>query len=186
MSELAKAILFVVGAAFADSLVFGRGLGSEAALGASGHLGRSLRVGLATSAMLLVSVPLARLAQLYILAPLGAEYLTILVAALIGALVARALGGIAYFAPARGALYMGSLWLGAALAAIRAEYGVVYSLLYGLFGGVGFLAAALMLAAMRERLDLSDAPAAMKGLPLAILSLGLIAMAFAGLAGVAR
>ena len=59
----------------------------------------------------------------------------------------------------------------------------IKSLVQGFGGGVGFMLALLMMASIRERLDLADVPPALRGAPIAFLVAALMSMAFLGFTG---
>lgn len=61
--------------------------------------------------------------------------------------------------------------------------GIGDSILFGIAAGLGFLAAALIFAGVKFRLRFSDPPRFAKGLPVTLITLGLIALAFSGFAG---
>lgn len=59
----------------------------------------------------------------------------------------------------------------------------LYSTLYGFMAGVGFLVAIVLMAGIRERLETSDIPEFLKGMPITLITAGLMAMAFMGFSG---
>jgi len=63
------------------------------------------------------------------------------------------------------------------------HYNFIDSLAFGLGSGIGFAIALTIMASIREKLELADVPAPFKGLPLAFVTTGLIALAFTGFAG---
>ncbi len=73
--------------------------------------------------------------------------------------------------------------LGAALINIDKGYNVLNSTLYGFFAGVGFTLALVLFAGVRERLEYSDIPESLKGLPIALIAAALVSMAFLGFKG---
>ena len=73
--------------------------------------------------------------------------------------------------------------LGAALINIDKNYNVGYSTLYGLFSGVGFTLALVLFAGVREKLEYSDIPESLKGLPISLIAASLVSMAFLGFKG---
>ncbi len=68
--------------------------------------------------------------------------------------------------------------LGVAVININKNYNLISSILNGFFGGLGFMLALFLLAVIRERLELSDVPDSLRGLPIAFISAGIIALAF--------
>ena len=74
--------------------------------------------------------------------------------------------------------------LGVALLNTQNGYNFIGSVVYGFTGGIGFLLAIVLFASVRERLDLtSDCPKAFEGFPIALVTAGLIALAFMGFSG---
>lgn len=68
--------------------------------------------------------------------------------------------------------------LGLVLITTRAEYGPLASLLAGFSAGAGYLLATLLMDAVRERLEIEPVPPALRGLPLQLITAGLMAYAF--------
>ena len=73
--------------------------------------------------------------------------------------------------------------LGVALLNTQNGYGFIESVVYGITGGVGFLMAIVLFASVRERNQYADYPKAFEGFPIALISAGLIALAFMGFSG---
>lgn len=70
-------------------------------------------------------------------------------------------------------------------ATINAEVGrsVLDSTIFGMFSGVGFALALVLFSSIREKLELAEPPKAFEGTPIALITAGILAMAFAGFAG---
>ena len=73
--------------------------------------------------------------------------------------------------------------LGAATISANNGYTVMESTVFGFFSGVGFALALLLFASLRERLELATPPEAFKGPPIALVTAGILAMAFVGFSG---
>ncbi len=73
--------------------------------------------------------------------------------------------------------------LGVALLNLERQHGLVESLVYGAAAAAGFGLALLAFAGLRERLEAADVPAAFRGTPLALITAGLMALAFMGFGG---
>ena len=74
--------------------------------------------------------------------------------------------------------------LGVALLNTQNSYNFVASVIYGITGGLGFLLAIFLFAAVREQLDVSsECPKAFEGFPIALVTAGLIALSFMGFSG---
>jgi len=73
--------------------------------------------------------------------------------------------------------------LGVAVLNIDEKYSLGYSLINAIAAGIGFTLALILMAGLRERLELSNVPPALKGKPIAFLVAGAMAIAFLGFAG---
>ena len=74
--------------------------------------------------------------------------------------------------------------LGVALLNVQNDYSFIGSVVYGITGGLGFLLAIFLFAAVREQLEVSgDNPKAFDGFPIALVTAGLMALAFMGFSG---
>jgi Na+-translocating ferredoxin:NAD+ oxidoreductase subunit A len=76
--------------------------------------------------------------------------------------------------------------LGVAILVIQKEYNLMQGVVYGAATGVGFGLALIILAGIREQLELADIPGAMKGVPASLVAAGILAMAFMGFTGVVK
>ncbi len=70
--------------------------------------------------------------------------------------------------------------LGVTLNNVKYAYNLLESVLNGVFGGVGFLLAIVLMAGVRERLESSDIPKCFKGFPSSLITAGLMAIVFMG------
>jgi electron transport complex protein RnfA len=75
--------------------------------------------------------------------------------------------------------------LGVAVLNVDNSYGFVETVVHGFSAGVGFTIALLLMAGIRERLDLADIPESLRGVPIAFIVAGLMAIAFQGFSGLA-
>lgn len=74
--------------------------------------------------------------------------------------------------------------LGVALQNVQKGYNFLESIVYGVTGGLGFMLAIVLFASIRERLDASaECPKCFEGVPIALISASLMAMAFLGFSG---
>ena len=73
--------------------------------------------------------------------------------------------------------------LGVALLNVQNEYNFIESVVYGITGGLGFLLAIYLFATVRERTEFSDYPKSFEGFPIALITSGLLALAFMGFSG---
>ncbi|MCQ2432320.1 MAG: electron transport complex subunit RsxA, partial [Clostridia bacterium] len=129
----------------------------------------------------------------YILEPFGLSYLkTIAFILIIAALVQLIEMFLKKFVPALYqalGIYLPLITtncavLGAALLNISNKYDFVYSVAFGFSAAVGFMLAILIFAGVRSRLQFAEPPKSFRGMPLVLISAGLIAMAFSGFSGI--
>ena len=73
--------------------------------------------------------------------------------------------------------------LGVALLNVQNNYNFIQSVVYGITGGLGFLLAIFLFAAVREQLEFADNPKSFDGFPIALITAGLMALAFMGFSG---
>ena len=74
--------------------------------------------------------------------------------------------------------------LGVVLLNVQNDYNFIESVVYGITGGLGFLLAIFLFASVRERLEVTmECPKAFEGFPIALVTAGLIALAFMGFSG---
>ncbi len=73
--------------------------------------------------------------------------------------------------------------LGVVLQNTQNGYGFIESVIYGVTGGLGFLLAIYLFAAVREKLEYSECPKAFEGFPIALVTAGLLALCFGGFSG---
>ena len=73
--------------------------------------------------------------------------------------------------------------LGVALLNVQNSYNFIESVVYGITGGLGFLLAIYLFATIRERVQFAEYPKAFEGFPIALITAGLMALAFMGFSG---
>lgn len=181
----------IIGAIFIENVIFSRFLGICPFLGVSKRTDTAVGMGMAVTFVMALSSALTYLVDTYILKPLNIEYLqTIAFILIIAALVQLVEMAIKKLSPplyeALG-IYLPLITtncavLGAAILNIQNGYDFLMSIVYGVSVALGFTVAIYLFAGVRERLDNADIPSFMKGTPIALVSAGLIAMAFLGFA----
>ncbi|MBQ4280216.1 MAG: electron transport complex subunit RsxA, partial [Rikenellaceae bacterium] len=132
------------------------------------------------------------LLQYYVLVPLGIAYMqTIVFILVIAALVQMVEIILKKVSPA---LYQAlgiflplittnCAVLGVAILLVQKEYNLGESVVYSVATAIGFSLALVLFAGLRERLELEDLPKAMRGVPIALVTAGILAMAFMGFSG---
>ena len=71
-----------------------------------------------------------------------------------------------------------------AILAVQKEYNLIESVVYATSNAIGFGLALIIFAGIREHLELAEVPNALKGVPIAFIVAGLLAMAFMGFTGI--
>ena len=74
--------------------------------------------------------------------------------------------------------------LGVAILVIQKDYNLAEGMVYAISTALGFYLAMVIFAGLREQMELNNVPKAVKGMPLALITAGLLAMAFMGFSGV--
>ncbi|MDO5650008.1 MAG: Rnf-Nqr domain containing protein, partial [Gallicola sp.] len=74
--------------------------------------------------------------------------------------------------------------LGVAILVIQKDYNLIQSIVYAIATSIGFGLALVIFSGVREQLSLTKIPKAMQGIPIALITAGIIAMAFMGFAGI--
>lgn len=179
--------------ALIDNVVLVQMLGVCPCIGAPRRMGTAVGIGIATAVMMSLASLAAWAIRTQVLAPLGLESLLLVayVLALAGlAIMFEAVAG--RFAPgllraagfsasgvAVNCAVLGVVLLGARGGAMPGGgLGPLQSLLAGLSAGCGMLLVLVLLSAIRARLDVERVPRALRGLPLSLISAGLLALAF--------
>ena len=187
-------IIFIV-AVFVNNVVLSQFLGICPFLGVSKKVSTATGMGAAVTLVLLLATMVTWLVQTYILVPLGLEFLqTIAFILVIATLVQMIEMIIKKISPA---LYQAlgvflplittnCCVLGVAILVIQKEFTYAESLVYAVSIGIGFLLAMVIFAGIREQLaKTGSTPRAMKGTPIALITAGILAMAFMGFSGLA-
>ena len=161
-------------------------------LGVSSKVETSLGMGAAVTFVMALTSVVAWSIQTYVLVPLGIEYMqTIVFILVIAALVQmveimlkkvspslyQALG---IFLPL---ITTNCAVLGVAILMISKEFNLLQSIVYSVATAIGFALALVLFAGIRERLELEDVPKAVQGVPVALITAGILAMAFMGFSG---
>ena len=193
MDYVLNLILIIIVAIFVNNVVLAQFLGICPFLGVSKKVDTASGMGMAVTAVLVVATIVTYLIQVYVLNAFGLEYLqTIAFILVIAALVQmieiilkktmpalyQALG---VFLPL---ITTNCCILGVAILVIQKDYDLLEGIVYALSTGIGFLLAMVLFAGLREQLDLLDVPKAFRGVPIALVTAGLLAMAFMGFSGV--
>ena len=163
-------------------------------LGVSKKTNTAFGMGMAVTFVMVLAAALTHLVYNFILVPLGVEYLqTLSFILLIAALVQFVEMFVAKTVPALYnslGIYLPLITtncavLGVTLLNVERNYNLIESMWYAFSAAMGFTLAIVLFAGVRERLETADIPKALKGFPIALITAGLIAMAFLGFQGLA-
>jgi len=185
-------ILLSVTTILVNNFVLVKFLGCCPFLGVSKNISTAIGMSLAVTFVMTVASAATYLVQVYILNPLQLEYMqTVAFILVIAVLVQFVEIVIQKFSPALYnslGIYLPLITtncavLGVALLNITEQHNFIYSVVYGFSGGLSFMLAIVLFAGVRERLETSNIPKAMQGFPIALVTAGLIAMAFLGFQG---
>ncbi|MCI0518178.1 MAG: electron transport complex subunit RsxA [Woeseiaceae bacterium] len=192
MSEL---FLILIGTVLVNNFVLVRFLGLCPFLGVSRNLEAAFGMSLATAFVLTLSSAVSYLLHHYLLVPLQIEYLQtigfILVIAVsvqfteimvrrLSPLLDQVLG---IFIPL---IATNCAVLGVALLNVQQAKGFVQSVFFGFGASMGFALVLVLFAAIRERLDAADIPLPFRGTAIALMTAGIMSLAFMGFSGMAR
>ncbi|AVR88201.1 electron transport complex subunit RsxA [Thauera aromatica] len=185
-------LLLLLGTALVNNVILVRFLGLCPFLGVSNKLDTALGMGLATTFVLTLTSGATWAVEHALLGPLDMMYLRIMTYILvIAAVVQFTEMAIQKASPVLHhtlGIYLPLITTNCAvlgIALLNAQQGnsFVQSLLYGTGTGVGFTLAILLFAGVRERIALANVPSAFVGAPIALITAGLLSLAFMGFAG---
>jgi electron transport complex protein RnfA len=192
MTEL---IVILIGTVLVNNFVLVRFLGLCPFLGVSQNIEAAAGMSLATAFVLTLSSATAYLLHQYVLLPLDLEYLQTLSFILVIAasvqfteIMVRRLSPLLHrvlgiFIPL---IATNCAVLGVALLNVQQSKGFVQSVFFGFGAAAGFALVLVMFASIRERLEAADVPAPFRGTAIALMTAGIMSLAFMGFAGMAR
>ena len=192
MSEL---LVILIGTVLVNNFLLVRFLGLCPFLGVSRNLEAAAGMSLATAFVLTLSSATAYLLHTWLLIPLGIEYLqTIAFILVIAASVQLTEIMVRRLSPLLDqvlGIYIPLIAtncavLGVALLNVQESKGFVQSVFYGFGASAGFALVLVMFAAARERLESADIPAPFRGTAIALITAGMMSLAFMGFSGMAR
>ena len=185
-------LMILIVAITANNFVFSKSLGICSFLGVSKKLETAFGMGLAVTFVMAIASLVTYFVQYYLLVPLGLEYMQtiafILVIAVLVQMVELVLKKTTRSLYQALGVYLPLITtncavLGAALLNITEGYNLLGSVAAGLGGGMGFTMAIVLMAGIRERMEDSGMPAWMEGFPGALITAGLMSIAFLGFNG---
>ncbi|MCK9163092.1 MAG: RnfABCDGE type electron transport complex subunit A [Bacteroidales bacterium] len=188
-------VAIIIFAVFVNNVILSQFLGICPFLGVSNKVSTSLGMGAAVVFVMTLATLVTYLFQYYVLNPLEIEFLqTIVFILVIAALVQmveiilkkvspslyQALG---VFLPL---ITTNCAVLGIAILVIQKDFSLIVGLVYAIGMSLGFTLAMVLFAGLREQIELSSTPKGMKGMPIVLVTAGVLAMAFMGFAGLVK
>jgi electron transport complex protein RnfA len=192
MADAGKLFSMLIMTVLVENYVLVKFLGICPFLGVSQKTGTALAMGMAVTFVMALSSAFCWIIQEYVLNKLGLEYLqTIVFILVIAGLVQLVEMAIMKLSPplySSLGIYLPLITtncavLGVTLLNYQADYDFISSLVSGVAAALSFTFAIWLFAGVRQRLESSNIPSFMRGVPIALVSAGLIAMAFLGFSG---
>ena len=181
-----------LGAILIENVIFSQFLGICPFMGVSKKMDTAAGMGMAVIFVMGLAAAMSWLINEFLLIPLELEYLQTLAYILVIASLVQFVEmflkkGMPSLYSALG-IYLPLITtncavLGAVLINTQNNYNFIESVVYGVTGGIGFLIAIVLFASIREKLRFADYPKAFEGFPIALVTAGLLALAFMGFSG---
>ncbi len=187
-------LLIIVSAIFVNNIVLAQFLGICPYLGVSSKLSTATGMSAAVAFVITLATLVTYLLNQFLLVPHQLEFLqTIAFILVIAALVQMVEIVLKKISPA---LYQAlgiflplittnCAVLGVAITVVTKEFTLGEALIYAFATSLGYGLAMVLFAGLREHLALNDVPKAFKGIPIALITVGILALAFMGFAGIA-
>jgi Na+-translocating ferredoxin:NAD+ oxidoreductase subunit A len=193
--EFAKLFELIVAASLINNFVFTRFLGLCIFFGVSRKMETAVGMSITFTAVMMVSAALSWIMFHLVMVPLNITFLKIIV--FIGIVAGFVQASDTIMRKVSPELYhklgiylalisTNCIILAVPLISAGEHYSFIESLAFALGSGLGFALALVIMASIREKLELADVPAPFKGLPIAFVVTGLIALAFAGFSGLIK
>ncbi len=192
MDNVKELLVILISSSLVSNVVLSQFLGLCPFLGVSKKIKTAAGMGTAVIFVITLASAVAGLIYKFVLQKLGIEYLqTIVFILVIAALVQFVEMFLRRYMPALYeslGVYLPLITtncavLGVALTNVQREYGILTGILNGFGTAVGFTVAIVILAGLREKMEHNDVPKAFQGMPMVLLTAGLMAIAFCGFSG---
>lgn len=195
--EIKVLLTILAGTVFINNFVLSQMIGICPFIGVTKKTGSALAMGYAVTFVMTVSSLITFLLYKYVLLTFGIAYLKTLIFILVIALIVQFVeyfiervypalhSSLGIYVPliTTNCAVLGVAVLNINSGFISSEYGPVKSIVQGFGGGAGFTLALLLMSGIRERLELSDIPVNLKGIPITFITAGILALAFIGFTG---
>ena len=187
-------ILFMISCILTNNFIFNKFLGCCPFLGVSSKVETAASMGIAVTFVMTIASLFAYMVNTWVLVPLELEYMqTIAFILIIAGLVQFVEMFLKKSMPALYSalgIYLPLITtnctvLGVATLNVKEGYNMLFSVLNGTFSALGFLLAIVLMAGVQDKLEFAHVPESFKGMPITLISAGLIALAFIGFRGMA-
>lgn len=192
MSEVKDLLVILISSSLVSNVVLSQFLGLCPFLGVSKKTNTAAGMGVAVIFVITLASAVAGLMYKFILVPLHIEYLQticfiLVIAALVQFVEMFLKKAIPTLYEALG-VYLPLITtncavLGVALTNVQKEYGILAGIVNGFATSVGFTISIIILAGIREKIEYNDFPESFKGMPMVLVTAGLMAIAFCGFSG---
>ena len=193
MDQISRLLAITLAAILANNFIFSQFLGICPFLGVSKKVDTAVGMGFAVTFVMGLASAITWAVNKFILVPLDLEYMQtvafiLVIASLVQFIEMFLQKSMPSLYTALG-VYLPLITtncavLGVALLNIQESYNFIESVVYGITGGIGFLVAIVLFASIRERLVFAEYPKSFEGFPIALVTAGLMALAFMGFSGV--
>jgi len=192
---MVELVLILIGSILVNNFVLARFLGICPFLGVSKKVETALGMGMAVTFVMTVAAVVTWFIQYFILLPFNIEYLQTIAFILVIAslvqlveMVVQKTSPVLYqslgiFLPL---ITTNCAVLGLAVLNIQKGYSFLESVIFALGAALGFTLAMVLFAGLRERLDLCPVPKSFRGTAIALITAGLLSLAFMGFAGLVK
>ncbi|MDT0604755.1 electron transport complex subunit RsxA [Thalassotalea castellviae] len=188
-------LLLLVGTVLVNNFVLVKFLGLCPFMGVSSKTETAIGMSYATTFVMTLASLLSYLVKTYVLSPLGLDYLTTMTFILVIAVVVQFTEMVVHKTSANLYRSLGIFLplittncavLGVALLNMYEQHNFLESIIYGFSAALGFSLVLIMFSAMREKLANTDVPTPFKGSAIAMITAGLMSLAFMGFTGLVK
>ena len=193
MATIKDLLVILVSSSLISNVVLSQFLGLCPFLGVSKKVNTAAGMGAAIIFVITLASVVTGCIYKFLLVPFGVEYLQTIVFILV-------IAALVQFVEMFLKKFMQSLYkalgvylplittncavLGVAIKNVQNEYGILYGTVNGFATAVGFTISIVILASIREKMEYNDVPESFKGMPIVLVSAGLLAIAFCGFSGI--
>lgn len=192
MDSITNLLSITLGAILVNNFIFSQFLGCCPFLGVSKKVDTAVGMGIAVTFVMGLASAVCYVVDEFVLGRFGLDYMQtvafiLVIAALVQFIemflqktVPALYTALGVFLPL---ITTNCAVLGVSINNVSYGYNLIESVVYGVTGGLGFMLAIVLFASIRERLEFAQCPKSFEGIPLAMVTAGLMALAFMGFSG---